>query len=147
MFDSARRDHQVEPEYACAIINKGVGMGKKKVLLIDDDAVLCMATEAILNHMGLEVMVANNGILGAEMFVAEHQQLALVLVDVVMPDLHGFDVLRMLKKHDDTVPIVLMSARDAYANMEPFLFESRHHFLQKPFDFDGLQQIVAKHIG
>jgi DNA-binding response OmpR family regulator len=83
--------------------------GARRVLLAEDDRFLRRAAEARLRRHGLEVLTAADG--EEALRVARAEPLDLVLLDIVMPKLDGFEVLRLLKEDEATarVPVIILS--------------------------------------
>ncbi len=83
--------------------------GVRRVLLAEDDRFLRRAAEARLRRHGLEVLTAADG--EEALRVARTEPLDLVLLDVVMPKLQGFEVLKALKQDDATarIPVIVLS--------------------------------------
>jgi len=82
---------------------------KPKILIIDDDAMTRMLVLEVLGKSGFEVIEAENGRLGMEMFAVSAPDL--VLLDVIMPEMDGFECLRLLcKGPQNSVPVVMMTA-------------------------------------
>jgi DNA-binding response OmpR family regulator len=83
--------------------------GARRVLLAEDDRFLRRAAEARLRRHGLEVLTAADG--EEALRVARAEPLDLILLDVVMPKLDGFEVLRLLKEDEATarVPVIILS--------------------------------------
>ena len=81
----------------------------RRVLLAEDDRFLRRAAEVRLRRHGLEVLTAADG--EEALRVARAEPLDLVLLDVVMPKLQGFDVLKALKQDDATahIPVIVLS--------------------------------------
>jgi len=115
---------------------------KGLVLLVDDDPVVHMVAEEMLKSEGLAVLSANSGMMAADLFRAREADINLVLMDVSMPDLNGFEVMGMMRRINDNVPVILMSARHAYANMQPHAFENPIAFIGKPFEAEHLRTTV-----
>jgi DNA-binding response OmpR family regulator len=83
--------------------------GAKRILLAEDDRFLRRAAEARLRQQGFEVLTATDGEEALRVARAEHPDL--VLLDVVMPQLQGFDVLKALKRDAVTsrIPVIVLS--------------------------------------
>ena len=82
----------------------------KKVLIIDDDTTLCDMYSEELRAKGYQVALAHNGVSGLE--AAEKEQPDIILLDVMMPKLNGFDTLKKLKEDNKTskIPVIVLSA-------------------------------------
>lgn len=79
------------------------------ILLIDDDTTMCGLYELILTSAGYKVVTANDGPTGLEKVGQE--QFNLILLDIMMPKMNGFEVMEKLKSNPKTasVPIVIIS--------------------------------------
>jgi DNA-binding response OmpR family regulator len=84
----------------------------KKVLLVDDDVEFCEATKLLLESKGYEVVLAYDGKEGLEQVRAEGPDL--VILDVMMPEMNGYDVCVVLKADPELkkLPVILLTAVD-----------------------------------
>ena len=84
----------------------------KKVLLVDDDVEFCEATMLLLESKGYEVVMAHDGKEGLTKVRAEKPDL--VILDVMMPEMNGYDVCVVLKADAELkeIPIILLTAVD-----------------------------------
>ncbi len=84
-------------------------MGKKKILIIEDDILLMEALKVFLQNEGFDVSVAIDGKSGVR--IAEEEKPDLILLDLVLPKMHGFGVLCILKKNKNTknIPVVVLT--------------------------------------
>ena len=85
-------------------------MIQKKVLLIDDDRVICEVAAQMLSEEGFTVITAQTATLGLEA-VAQHKP-DLVLLDVVLPDLNGYQVCEQLRQISQHLPIIMLTGLD-----------------------------------
>src|SRR5262245_54853870 len=90
---------------------------KRKVLLVDDDNLAAAAVEHVLGRSGYDVVTLDSGL--AALKWLETDTADLILLDVVMPGLSGFDVCRRLRENPDTrlTPIVFLTAKDRVKDM------------------------------
>ncbi|CAK8710722.1 MAG: DNA-binding response regulator [Candidatus Electrothrix sp. AUS3] len=79
-----------------------------KILMIDDDRKLCRLVADYLEPMGYEVEAAHNGVQGLEM--VKNGAYHAAILDVMMPEMDGFEVLKRLRKESD-IPVLMLSAR------------------------------------
>ena len=86
-----------------------------RVLVVDDDPMVCVAIEVCLQRQGFEVTVADGGEAG--MRALEASDFDVMLIDVFMPHMHGFESIRMFHERRPEIPIVAMSGY-AFANTE-----------------------------
>jgi DNA-binding response OmpR family regulator len=84
----------------------------KKVLVVDDDPVLVRLVKEILKSQGFTVETAKDGI--DAMVMVKKEKPDLIVLDIMMPELNGYDVLRALKFTDDfkEIPVLLLTARE-----------------------------------
>ncbi len=104
-----------------------------KILVIDDDAQLAFGLNAMLKRAGFQTQVAHNGYDGIE--IAQRFTPDLIVCDVMMPVLNGFEVLERLShtdKHCD-IPFIFLTARTAPADKLHGLREGADDYITKPF--------------
>lgn len=83
-------------------------MEKKKVLIVDDDDAFLKAMKVRLETSGYEVIAASNGKEGLEKVEAKHPDA--VLLDIMMPDINGLEVLRQIRSRDPHLPVFMLTA-------------------------------------
>ena len=101
-----------------------------KILVIEDEEKIARFIELELRHEGYEVVKAQDGRTGLSL--AEEGGLSLVLLDVMLPELNGFEVLRRLRKSSD-VPVIMLTARDAVMDKVAGLDGGADDYIKKPF--------------
>ena len=106
------------------------------LLIVDDEENLRSMLAAALRHHGFEVTTADNGREALETIPRVRPDL--VLLDVMMPDIDGFEVCRRLRAGDDRTPVLFLTARDATEDKVRGLTLGGDDYLQKPFSFDEL---------
>ena len=111
-------------------------MPGERVLLVDDEENLRSMLEAALRHNGFDVASAANG-RDALVAVANDQPDAIVL-DVMLPDLDGFEVCRRLRAEGARTPVLFLTARDATDDKVRGLTLGGDDYLVKPFSLDEL---------
>ncbi|MEP6717270.1 MAG: PAS domain S-box protein, partial [Terriglobia bacterium] len=82
--------------------------GRPVVLVIDDEKLVRQTTRAMLSHAGYDVLLAESGAQGLEIFSAPPAEIALVILDMSMPGMSGKDTLARLRKSDDRVPVMIV---------------------------------------
>jgi two-component system alkaline phosphatase synthesis response regulator PhoP/two-component system response regulator VicR len=110
----------------------------KRILVVEDDGAVARLIQVNLERAGYEVELAGNG-RGALTAVAQRRPDAVVL-DVVMPVLDGFEVLRRLKADPDTsdIPVMLLTGKSDEDSIFQAWSEGVECYLTKPFDPDDL---------
>ena len=116
--------------------------GAKRILLAEDDRFLRRAAEARLRQQGFEVLTATDGEETLRVARAEHPDL--VLLDVVMPQLQGFDVLKALKRDVVTsrIPVIVLSNLGQEHDVEQAIALGAEAYLVKAHL--SLQDLVQK---
>ncbi|MFC3053215.1 response regulator transcription factor [Kordiimonas pumila] len=107
-----------------------------RVLLVEDDEALSRGLTATLCAEGYSVDPALNGE-DALMMIAD-EPFAIVILDVGLPDISGFEVLKKLRKKDHTVPVIMLTARDALEDRIHGLDLGADDYLLKPFEAEEL---------
>ena len=117
-----------------------------RVLVVDDDPMVCTTIEVCLTRKGFEVTVADGGEAG--MRALEASDFDVMLIDVFMPHMRGFESVRMFHERRPHVPVVAMSGY-AFANAEraPDFLRMTIELgaaccLRKPFTLDALLTVV-----
>jgi two-component system response regulator MprA len=108
----------------------------EQILVIDDDPTNIEAVQQQLAHVGYSVLVAYGGESGLAQARVDPPDL--VVVDVMRSDLDGPQVCRRLRASGDTVPVLMLSARDSVADRVAGLDAGADDYLVKPFAFDEL---------
>lgn len=86
-----------------------------RVLVVDDDPMVCMAIEICLERHGFEVTITDGGDAGLR--ALEGSSFDLMLVDIFMPHMRGFESIRVFHERAPTIPLVAMSGY-AFANLD-----------------------------
>jgi DNA-binding response OmpR family regulator len=113
--------------------------GKKKILIVEDDESITLGLEMNLRAEGYEVAVAVDGESG--LACAADDGFDLVVLDVMLPKMNGFEVLRALRERNKTVPIVMLSARGTELDKVMGLELGAEDYITKPF---GLAELLAR---
>ena len=116
----------------------------KKVLVVDDEKFVREMIRIKLSRSGLEVFEAGNGEEGVAL--AETLLPDIILMDVMMPKMNGFDACENLKANPVTraIPILMLTARGEQTNQEKGLSAGAAGFLSKPFSPQKLADLVIE---
>lgn len=109
---------------------------KSRIVVIDDDPSVTSLLKRGLSYEGYEVHTAPNGKEGLDL--AREMAPSLVILDVMMPGIDGFEVCRRLRGADPSLPIVMLTARDATTDQVAGLETGADDYVVKPFAFDVL---------
>jgi EAL domain-containing protein (putative c-di-GMP-specific phosphodiesterase class I)/DNA-binding response OmpR family regulator len=122
------------------------GTVNQAILVIDDDETIRTFYSKVLQRAGFDVILAADGMSGLE--VLETREVGLVLCDVAMPDMSGFDVVRALRASPSTatLPIILIAGAGDHHSVIEALSAGADDFLAKPARNDELVARVRAHI-
>jgi two-component system OmpR family response regulator len=108
----------------------------ERLLLVDDEDNLRSMLEAALRHSGFDVTAAANG--REALDAVPEAKPDLIVLDVMLPDLDGFDVCARLRSTGDRTPVLFLTARDATEDKVRGLTMGGDDYLVKPFALDEL---------
>ena len=109
-----------------------------KILIVEDEEKIARFIELELVHEGYKVVKVNNGRDGLE--IAEKGEIDLVLLDIMLPELNGLEVLRRLRKSSD-IPVIMLTARDAVMDKVSGLDAGADDYITKPF---AIEELLAR---
>jgi two-component system, OmpR family, response regulator len=109
------------------------------LLVVDDEPFLRDAVAASLRFLGFDVTTADNG--GDALRLARDGRFDLVVLDVMLPDTDGFEVVRRLRRDGSRVPVIFLTARDTEGDKVAGLTLGGDDYLTKPF---GLDELAAR---
>ena len=113
--------------------------GKKRILIVEDDESISLGLRMNLEAEGYEVQVAVDGDDGLTR--AGGGAVDLVILDVMLPKMNGFEVVRQLRAKHATVPVIMLSARGAEMDKVMGLELGAEDYITKPF---GLAELLAR---
>lgn len=113
---------------------------KQKILLVDDEPSNIRVLKEIFHEEYYETLVAYNGTKALEL-VKLHKDISLVLLDVMMPELSGYEVCRRIRENYTSfeLPILLLTVRNTPEDIEMGLRAGANDFLAKPFNYKELK--------
>jgi DNA-binding response OmpR family regulator len=124
----------------------GLGV-MKKILVVDDEEEYRVLQTRVLGAAGYEVFAAGNGADGLKLFAAKKPDL--VMLDVMLPDMLGFDFLHQVRggKVGAQTPVLLCSVRSAVSSLARALKEGSTDYVIKPFVPEDLLKRVRAALG
>jgi len=113
-----------------------------KILVIDDEPEITDIIKAFLTNAGYEVMVENSSVMGVEK--AKSFRPDLILLDIMMPVMDGYEVCGSIKKDIElaTIPILFLTGKDATDDGGQSFKSGADLFIKKPFSCERLLQMV-----
>ena len=109
------------------------------ILLVEDEVSLAMIVKDALEEEGYEVAIARDGLEGLEQYFKEHP--ALIIADVMMPEVDGFEMVRRIRRMDKEVPVLFLSARSSVDDIVFGFGLGANEYLRKPF---SLRELIAR---
>lgn len=118
----------------------------KTILVIDDEPLVLRATSRMLHTMACDVLAADGGRKGIELFKANQHRISLVILDLIMPDLDGAATLEQLNNINSTIPVLLASGYTEEADKVEALQAERSNlaFVAKPYRAESLIAVLKK---
>jgi two-component system, OmpR family, response regulator len=110
-----------------------------RLLVVDDEPNILELLSASLRFAGFDVATATNG--NEALRVAASYQPDLVVLDVMMPGLDGFEVVRRMRKDEQRVPVLFLTAKDATEDKVAGLTLGGDDYITKPF---SLEEVIAR---
>lgn len=106
----------------------------KKILLVDDANTVLMMERMMLRGAGYDVVTARNGEEAVQMAIAERPDL--ILLDVIMPRMDGFEACRQIRANESTkaIPIIMVTTRSEATSVQTGLDAGANECLTKPFN-------------
>ena len=120
-----------------AIIKRGVRLDKRKILFADDDPEIREVVRILLESEGYQVVEAENGEQAAS---AADDTFDLIILDVMMPDISGFEVAQQMKADPEMaeIPIIFLTALNSTADIVKGFQVGGNDFISKPFNKEEL---------
>jgi len=115
-----------------------------RVLVAEDVMTNQMLAKLLLEQMGLGITIADDGQLAVEQALAH--EFDLILMDIQMPNMNGYEATRALRKKGITTPIIALTAHAMKGDREKCLEAGCDDYLSKPIDRDKLENILSKYI-
>lgn len=114
-----------------------------RVLIVDDSRTQLRMMEKMLQGVGINTVTAENG--REAILVARHQKPDLILMDIVMPEINGFQATRYLTKQPDTshIPIIIVSGSDQDSDKAWGLKLGARDYMKKPVDKAELMRKIS----
>ncbi len=118
-----------------------------RVLIVDDSPSQLVGMQRTVEKLGHQVLTAEDGAAGVE--VARRELPDLILMDVVMPNLNGFQATRTIAKDPKTshIPIVLVTTKDQDTDRVWGMRQGAKAYLTKPFSEAELSEVIIRNLG
>lgn len=110
-----------------------------KIVLVEDEVSLAMIVKDALEEEGYEVTTAGNGEEGIDLYFKEHP--ALIIADVMMPGMDGFEMVRRIRQVDKEIAVLFLSARSSVDDIVAGFGLGANDYLRKPF---SLRELIVR---
>ncbi|MTV83079.1 response regulator transcription factor [Secundilactobacillus folii] len=110
----------------------------RTILVVEDEVAIQTLLKRELEFENYQVELASTGPEALEIFRQMHQQLDLILLDWMIPEIDGLGVLRRIRKVDARLPIIFLTARDFSGDKVAGLNSGADDYITKPFDIEEL---------
>lgn len=119
-------------------------MSKGKILIVDDEVGVRVSLKIIFKD-NYEVLEASNG--EDALKILQETRPDVIILDIIMPNINGIEVLREIKRIDRQLPVIVISAIRDTAMGKEAMKSGVFSYLSKPFDVIELEQIVQRALG
>ena len=116
---------------------------KKKILFIDDDPTILLISEMMLKDLGYDVITADGGVSGIELL--KTNIIDLVLLDLMIPDIYGLDVLKYIKEKEEfkNIPVIIQTGIKDSDEINKAYKLGVAYVLLKPYNQKDLKDIIG----
>ncbi|MBR2154536.1 MAG: response regulator [Bacteroidaceae bacterium] len=127
-------------------IKPGIDVAKLKVLVVDDVPLNVLLVKKMLSQFGFQILTAENGKVALDLIAKENPDL--MLLDLMMPGIDGFEVLRRVRADEKTakMPVVILSALNSEADVVKGFQLGANDYINKPIIMEKLLACVAMQI-
>lgn len=125
----------------CEALPRGQG---NLVLVIDDESAVRMVTQQTLEAFGYRVIVAEDGAQGVALYAAQHDEIKIVITDMMMPVMDGFATIHALRRINPEVRIIAVSGLTANRSMSRAVEAGVQDFLPKPYTAEVLLKTLGQ---
>jgi len=119
-------------------LSKGLVQGAETVLLVDDEEMIIDIGQQFLEKLGYKVLIAKGGRQAIEFYDANKDEIDLVILDMIMPDMGGGEAYDKLKKINPKVRVLLSSGYSITGQATEIMNRGCNGFIQKPFNMKDL---------
>lgn len=124
-------------------INPDVVTGSGQILLVDDEELIRKTGKLMLEEMGYTVILAENGQIAVEIFKENYNDIDLVIMDMIMPEMNGREAFFRMREIDSSSRIVICSGFSKIGDVEALNKKGLAGFIQKPYSSSELSKLLA----
>lgn len=116
----------------------------EKILVVEDDEKIARVIQLELEYANYKIDIAHTGKSALERL--ENENFDLILLDVMIPELNGLEVLRRVREQNQDVKIIMLTARDAVMDKVSGLDSGANDYMTKPFEIEELLARIRVHL-
>lgn len=115
---------------------------KKRILIVDDEVITLKLTKKFLKTSGFETEIASNSTEAMQLLT--HDAFDLIVIDITMPTLSGFDLVQLMQSFDIHTPVIFLSNNDNQWSIEESYSLGAKRFVSKEREFNQLPEIIRE---
>jgi two-component system sensor histidine kinase ChiS len=117
---------------------------RKKILFIDDDPTVLLISEIMLKDLGYDVITADGGVIGIELLKTNN--IDLILLDLMIPDIYGLDVLKYIKETEEfkNIPVIMQTGITDSNEINTAYKLGAAYILLKPYNKEDLKDTIIR---
>ncbi len=125
------------------LYDKDIVFQDKKILLTDDDMRNVFALSKILSERGMKVIKAENGLMALQA-IEQHPDISLVLMDIMMPEMDGYEAMSRIRKDPkyDHLPLIALTAKAMKEDKQKCMDAGANDYITKPIDTERLLSLM-----
>ena len=122
---------------------------KKTILIADDMSLIRIALRLNLENVGYKVILANDGREALKYAFSYYKRPDLIILDIRMPEMDGYEVIKKLRESDDTreIPVIFLTASSQKKDVLKGIELGGNDYMVKPYTFSVLHRKIEKLIG
>ncbi len=119
-------------------------MSRSKILIVDDEPSVCSFLSEFLDYKGFDTTITQSGKEALKQLKSE--DFDLVLLDIIMPEMNGFEVLERINQMEKKVPVIILTGVRDQNVANDSIEMGAMDFISKPIDLDRLEQSIIVNI-
>ncbi len=116
----------------------------KTILFVDDEDIISEVGEALLKELGFRVMLAGNGEEAIDIYKQHWNEIDMVMLDMIMPDISGGETYDFLKGINSKIKVLLSTGYSLNGHATEILERGCDGFIQKPFNLNQLSRSIRE---
>jgi CheY-like chemotaxis protein len=121
-----------------------VRSGSGTVLLVEDERIVRVATVRVLKQLGYQVIACGDGDEAVDLYRERRQEIAAVMLDMLMPRMSGLETFLALREIDHDVPVLLTTGFADDDEVQEILDLGVRDFIAKPYELGALSRALAR---